>query len=152
MEQHFCTIFLFTRRYDCRRTPCNGISQTSAPKNEILQKESGAQLSSPSLDSLDVTKTESMDISLETVETPPNRPNSGLGYPTKGKNWCYNCDAKHKDRKDCPFETPSTICIDSVIDFSANDRDEYRYNFHISALSCTYKLGLYKSNIFTYNT
>ena len=122
--------FLFTRRYDCRRTPCNGISDTSSPKNEILQKESETQLSSPSLDSLDVTKTESMDISFKTVETPPNRPNSGLGYPTKGKNWCYNCDAKHKDRKDCPFESPSTICIDSVIDFSANDRDEYRYNFY----------------------
>ena len=130
--------FLFTRRYDCRRTPCNGISETSAPKNEILQKESGARLSSPSLDSLDVTKTESEGISLETVETPPNRPNSGLGYPTKGTNWCYNCDSKHKDKNDCPFENPLTIFIDSVIDFSANDRDEYRYNFYISVLSCTY--------------
>ena len=145
--------FLFTRRYDCRRTPCNGISETSAPKNEILQKESEAQLSSTSLDSQNVTKTESQGISLENlVETPPNRPNSGLGYPTKGTNWCYNCDAKHKDRNDCPFENPLTICIDSVIDFSANDRDEYRYNVYISASSLHIKLPMYKSNISTYNT
>ena len=66
------------------------------------------------------------DIERENAETPPNRPNSGLEYPMMDENWCYNCDRKHETKKDCPYEDPVSMCIDSVIDFSANDRDVNR--------------------------
>ena len=66
------------------------------------------------------------DITSENAESPPSRPNSGLGYPMNDENWCYNCDLKHETEKDCPYEDPASICIDSVIDFSANDRDGIR--------------------------
>lgn len=46
------------------------------------------------------------------------------------ENWCYNCDSKHEDKTDCRYMKPVSICIDSVIDFSANDRGEPRYYFN----------------------
>ena len=74
-------------------------------------------------------KSEAPEIASENADMPPNRPNSGLGYPMMDENWCYNCDLKHETKRDCPYEDPVSICIDSVIDFSANDRNDTRYNF-----------------------
>ena len=119
---------IFFRRYDCRKTPSDGIPESENINSSASPKDkTQEQFDEPKVDTinnLDAVKTQ--DISSENAETPPNRPNSGLGYPMMDENWCYNCDLKHETKKDCPYEDPTSICIDSVIDFSANDRDETR--------------------------
>ena len=113
-------------RYDCRKTPSDGIPETDPTASASTTNESKAQNAASSSDNVNSSQPNTSDISLENVETPPNRPNSGLGYPTMDESWCYNCDVKHEDTKDCPYANPVSICIDSVIDFSANDRDDSR--------------------------
>ena len=117
-------IFSIISRYDSRKTPSDGIPETEITNNPNIKNKSGeTKLSKISLNNYSTEKMES-NISIEGSEPPPNRPNSGLGYQTKDENWCYNCDSKHEDKGNCPFINPVSVCVDSVIDFSVNDRDD----------------------------
>ena len=67
-------------RYDCRKTPSDGIPETDPTASASTTNESKAQNAASSSDNVNSSQPNTSDISLENVETPPNRPNSGLGY------------------------------------------------------------------------